>query len=143
GGDGAANQPKKYSSDVATFVELVAASRGDNDFPDATDKNGDCIEGQKEHLAIPEAIPDTVGIMAGEKADQRAVPVIDRGYPHGSHRGIGLESQVIHAVEHGGEHRQPDGNHHSFEVDAIANMGTVLSDIRGRIKNGVYSFVEG
>ncbi len=77
--------------------------------------------GRKNTAPIPEAIPETAGVIAAQQFDQPAVPAL-HALP-GGHDAVGLEAQVVHAVEHGRESRQPHGDHDALEVYPIAHMG--------------------
>jgi len=90
-------------------------------FPETANHERRYVYRQKIDHAIPEAIPEAGRIVPGQRHDQCTAPASRVGARH-FEDGIGLKTQVVHAIEHGWECCQPDGDHDALEVDAIAHM---------------------
>src|SRR5690554_1733671 len=91
---------------------------------------------------MPEAIPDTLGVIATKQRDQSAAPAFDSGNADVRHNGVCLETQVVHAIKHGRKGTHPNGDHNTLEVDTIAHVRSSFGDIRGTIKNDINRFVK-
>ncbi len=53
-----------------------------------------------------------------------------------------LQPNVIHPPEHGREDRKPDQNHHSLEVDGVANVRRAFRYQTRRVENGRCRFIQ-
>ncbi len=107
---------------------------------EAAHQEGDDVDGQKEHGAIPETIPDTARVIPPQQVDQPAVPTLD-SLPV-RHDIVGLQTQIIHPVKHGGKSGQPHRDHDALEVDSIAYMSGRFCNRTGGVQKGVNHLIE-
>src|SRR5690606_19834745 len=142
GNVGRQDQREQDGGDEEAFVDLVTADGGKQHFPEAADDEHHRVNGQVVDGAMPQAVPDTAGVIGGKHLDPRAVPVTDAVQAHRGDRGVGLEAEVVHAVEHGRKGRQPDGDHDAFEVNTVAHVRGTHSHPAGTVENRVYGLVQ-
>ena len=136
-----AGQGEQDGCDEETLVHFMPATNGEQYFPADAHQESDNVNRQEKDSAEPETMPQVAGIVAAQQFYEIAVPALDT-LPRG-HNFVGLEPEVIHAVEHGGKGRHPDSNHDPFEVHPVAHVsGGAGYGVRG-IQEGVKHLVQG
>ena len=136
-----ADQGKEDRGDEETLVDLVSALDREEHLPEAAHDEGDRVNRYEVQRAEEKVVPDVARVVVAEKTDQRSAPTVDAPAGHGVDL-VGLEAQVVHAVEHRGERREPHGDHDALEVDTVAHVGRRLRDRRRLVENRVYGFEE-
>src|SRR5690554_1740869 len=139
------NQSEQYRGNKEALVYLVLAHRGEQNFPKTANHKGDKVNGHKIRHAVDEVIPDSgTRTCHCEGLNKRCTQAPVANECIGSYRQItvGLEADIPHTEKHSGECTQPNGNHNTLQIDAIAHM-------RGRgcygarsVENSIDSFVK-
>ena len=92
--------------------------------------------------AVNHVIPQALGIVPSQQRDNHLVPIARPGNAQRSDSGVGLVTQVRHAVEHREESRDPDSNHYPFKINTIAHMRLGNCDLARAVKNGVHGLIK-
>ena len=79
--------------------------------------------------------------MPAQRGHNAAPPAVQRAAGEGQHV-IRLQANVVHAIKHGRESRQPHRDHDALQVNAVSHVGIGAGDAAGRIKNGIDGLVE-
>src|SRR5690606_32485134 len=105
---------------------------------------GDEINGNKVGGPVDEVIPNTVRVVTRQRSNNGMSPVIARhGQPTFQQVSVGLQTNVVHAKEHGWEGAEPDGDHHAFQINPVSHVRGRGRYLARGIKNGVHCLIEG
>ena len=119
----------------------MAALDREQHLPETAHGEGHGVDGHEIERPEPEVVPDIARVVTPAGVDQHTAPGVHAAAGERENL-VGLKTQVVHAVKHGGKGRQPYGDHNALEIDPVAHVGAAAGHRRGFIEDGVYGLVE-